>query len=86
MVTFTSEQFGIAVTLETRIPEFLGSNLGRETDCTDLDFRRFPQSFKANAGMVTSIRQRPYTSRSITFHQSSHHPTLSGLDTENGVK
>jgi hypothetical protein len=41
------------LTLLLRIRDFSGSNLGPETGFPDWDFRGFPQSLQANAGIVT---------------------------------
>jgi hypothetical protein len=40
------EQISIAVTLWTSSLEVLGSNLGQDTTCADLAYRRFPQFFQ----------------------------------------
>jgi hypothetical protein len=54
-VTVITEQAGITLTLWTCVLEVLDSNLGRNTDYTDLGFRRFLQSSKSNAGIVPRL-------------------------------
>jgi hypothetical protein len=51
-----SEQDGVTVTVQTRIPQMLVSNLDLDTDCSE-GFQGFPQTFQANVRMGAEITQ-----------------------------
>jgi hypothetical protein len=57
------------LTLELRIREIQGSNLGQETRSPEF-LRSFPQFVQASAGIVPKIRPIPLTSTSFPLHHS----------------
>jgi hypothetical protein len=66
-----SERVSIAVTLEIRIQEAHGSNLGRDTGCHDRGLPWFSSFLQRKFRKITSIRIRQLPSKSFSVHRSS---------------
>jgi hypothetical protein len=50
------------------------------------DFRGFPQSFQIHSWIVSVMQPRPFPSKSLSLHQSSHCSKLCSVGTDNVAK